>query len=428
MKGQVLDVSIQSNSGVISGDDGKRYPFSGEDWRDAGMPTPGMRVDFDVERSAARNVYSEERLSGGVRFGLNSGTTTQAQAFPGSTGGMAMPAWGDLVVPALGVLVLIASLMLATSHWPLAYSIVLGLLGLAAIGTYFLPPAVQVEARIAIAALGLITLLIMFKSISFWMALLPFLTIGALQIPRRHTLRMPLHTIRWLQALQSGQNIAETLTLQPETAGVSYPAVQPNPAVQPGQPAPAGGIADTTARIQGRASRGSGLQYVGRIGAAIMGVIVLLSFLLPWISFSASAGPLGSLVGIGGYEESFSGLDLVRGAAEIAGYDDDFAGLYIVPVVAAVIALLAVLGIASVALPRAVPVIAGIAGIVVMALLFIGYNVALYQIMSSEFGEYMDYASMAGAEAGVSLGIGFWASTLAFLFMAILQLAPRSRK
>ena len=31
MKGQILDFSIQTNTGYISGDDGKRYHFSGQE-------------------------------------------------------------------------------------------------------------------------------------------------------------------------------------------------------------------------------------------------------------------------------------------------------------------------------------------------------------------------------------------------------------
>ena len=33
MKGKILDFSIQSNSGAISGEDGERYNFDGADWK-----------------------------------------------------------------------------------------------------------------------------------------------------------------------------------------------------------------------------------------------------------------------------------------------------------------------------------------------------------------------------------------------------------
>lgn len=51
MKGQILDFSIQTNSGVISGEDGKRYPFSGAEWKDNKAPARGMTTDFDVDAS-----------------------------------------------------------------------------------------------------------------------------------------------------------------------------------------------------------------------------------------------------------------------------------------------------------------------------------------------------------------------------------------
>ena len=51
MKGQILDFSVQTNSGVISGEDGKRYPFSGAEWKDNKAPARGMAADFDVDAS-----------------------------------------------------------------------------------------------------------------------------------------------------------------------------------------------------------------------------------------------------------------------------------------------------------------------------------------------------------------------------------------
>ncbi len=57
MKGQVLDFSIQTNEGVISGSDGSRYTFSGGDWKDNRAPARGMNVDFDVDGTRAVSVY-----------------------------------------------------------------------------------------------------------------------------------------------------------------------------------------------------------------------------------------------------------------------------------------------------------------------------------------------------------------------------------
>lgn len=49
MKGQILDYSIQTNSGIISGDDQNRYNFTGVEWRGQRPPTRGDRVDFDID-------------------------------------------------------------------------------------------------------------------------------------------------------------------------------------------------------------------------------------------------------------------------------------------------------------------------------------------------------------------------------------------
>lgn len=60
MKGTILDYSIQSNSGVISGDDQIRYPFSGTEWKGETPPNRGIRVDFDTDSMGnALQIYTE---------------------------------------------------------------------------------------------------------------------------------------------------------------------------------------------------------------------------------------------------------------------------------------------------------------------------------------------------------------------------------
>ena len=53
MNGQVLDYSAQTNSGLITGDDGNRYNFVGTEWKDQAIPNRGMRVDFEAQGSDA---------------------------------------------------------------------------------------------------------------------------------------------------------------------------------------------------------------------------------------------------------------------------------------------------------------------------------------------------------------------------------------
>ena len=57
VKGSILDFRVQSNSGTISGDDGRRYSFAGAEWRDANLPVRGARVDFEVREGNAVSIY-----------------------------------------------------------------------------------------------------------------------------------------------------------------------------------------------------------------------------------------------------------------------------------------------------------------------------------------------------------------------------------
>ena len=62
MKGQILDFSIQAG-GLISSEDGKRYPFKNEEWKEQGIPTRGMKVDFYVDEDGqAVAVYKQLSL------------------------------------------------------------------------------------------------------------------------------------------------------------------------------------------------------------------------------------------------------------------------------------------------------------------------------------------------------------------------------
>jgi len=54
MKGKILDYSIQTNTGVISGEDNKRYIFTLSEWRGTGIPNRGMTVDFVSNRVPAK--------------------------------------------------------------------------------------------------------------------------------------------------------------------------------------------------------------------------------------------------------------------------------------------------------------------------------------------------------------------------------------
>ena len=80
MKGEILDFSVQTNAGVISGDDGNRYSFAGNNWQESSVPQRGQRVDFQPDADIAIGIYAE--LAEVVPLNINpnpSGTSTPPQ-------------------------------------------------------------------------------------------------------------------------------------------------------------------------------------------------------------------------------------------------------------------------------------------------------------------------------------------------------------
>jgi len=67
VKGTILDYTIQTNAGIISGDDGRRYSFQGAEWREAGKyPIKGMRVDFSPQAGFASAIYLIQDVSSSI--------------------------------------------------------------------------------------------------------------------------------------------------------------------------------------------------------------------------------------------------------------------------------------------------------------------------------------------------------------------------
>lgn len=63
MKGKILDYSIQNSSGIISGEDGKRYNFKGSEWKNEKSPTANQTVDFDIVEDDAIAIYLDKNVS-----------------------------------------------------------------------------------------------------------------------------------------------------------------------------------------------------------------------------------------------------------------------------------------------------------------------------------------------------------------------------
>lgn len=83
MKGQILDFSIQTNTGVISGDDQNRYQFSGSDWKGQSHPARGQFVDFEIRGlGQATNIYQISVPSAlGTQYGQKSRIVAAILAF-----------------------------------------------------------------------------------------------------------------------------------------------------------------------------------------------------------------------------------------------------------------------------------------------------------------------------------------------------------
>lgn len=65
MKGTILEFSVQTNSGVISGEDNQRYTFVGTEWKESEAPKKGDQVDFNtyIEGEAVEIYVTKKQTS-----------------------------------------------------------------------------------------------------------------------------------------------------------------------------------------------------------------------------------------------------------------------------------------------------------------------------------------------------------------------------
>lgn len=57
MKGKILGYDKETQAGVISGEDGKRYAFTKADWKSPNEPTVNASTDFEIQDSNAVDIY-----------------------------------------------------------------------------------------------------------------------------------------------------------------------------------------------------------------------------------------------------------------------------------------------------------------------------------------------------------------------------------
>lgn len=288
-----------------------------------------------------------------------------------------------LIVPGLGVVILLSAFILGV---PLVYKLLLMLLGLGAAGTYFVPHPVQVETRILIAVLGLLILLII-TSTAFWLTLMAFGAIAALQVQHRHTLQRSPATIEWLNALLQRRSMAA----REGAAGGGEEAADGD-----GGSAPASVTSDLPAFVR---------VNVAGIGSSVLGALVLLSLFIPWVIFLVT------------YDEEWESMSYTLLAAA-----DTLENTFL-RVLFGILLVLGLSSVASIVLPRAVAAILAVAGFLVTSFSWL-YLFGEQLFAKAFFGDFIP----PGVGAITFPFIGALLASVCFFVIFVLQLIPRLNK
>ena len=294
----------------------------------------------------------------------------------------------EYIVPALGAIILLSVFGFAAGGASPIYPCSWGCSDWRRLEPISCPPPSSVEIRIAIAALGLMILVIYFSSVSFWLALLAFGAIGASQIRHAAALSMPpRHTVAYVKTLLGRQGEAGTAGAESDGGDGS------------GETAPKAAAAG--AALQGALGA---LQRVlrvnvGGVGPMALGALILISiFTMPWVSLHPPAG--------WGYEGALS-ITFQEASEEIYDeLDDGVPGMLFT-----VLAIVAAVSMASVILPRWAVIVVGIGGVTVTLLSYI-------------------YIFLSFSEGGLFAipQIGCFVAGGCFLAMSVLQLLPSFNK
>ena len=331
------------------------------------------------------------------------------------------------IVPALGGVILLAAISFLVSGSPV-FAFVLFLLGLAALGTYMLPHGVQVEVRTAIAVLGLVLLLFYFMDVAFWLALVAFAGIGALQIRHVDSLKMPPeHTIAWVKGRLGMASDADAAAAAPDGGDPAAGADAGDAAAGDAADSPAGDsvavAADrpaggTSGAATGAAAGAASVKVppvlrkilrlnVGGIGATILGLFVLyLVLTAPWIAilYSVEAG--------GETQSDALGYSFYAAADELSNELDSRTG----GVMFVIMAVIALVGALSVVVPRMLSILVCIAGMVMM--------VASYVYFFGAFAELTEADRAMGISVFTIPNVGIFFGGFTYFVSLILQVIP----
>jgi hypothetical protein len=89
MKGRILGFSGESGSGVISGQDGKRYTFETAEWKSGQPVRAGAQVDFEPNGGTAAGIYPE--AGAGIDLSALKGSAGAEKAKQVLTSSLAVP-------------------------------------------------------------------------------------------------------------------------------------------------------------------------------------------------------------------------------------------------------------------------------------------------------------------------------------------------
>lgn len=101
MEGYVLDYSVQSGTGIILANDGRRYEFAGSEWRDSSFPIRGTRVDFEARDGVAVAVYNNALPASVFTPDLEPEPTFQPTGLPGQVPHAALRSGRDKTTAAI---------------------------------------------------------------------------------------------------------------------------------------------------------------------------------------------------------------------------------------------------------------------------------------------------------------------------------------